>query len=174
MLVITQKFKRLLVLTSVVIVLVTGVITSFPVTVHAGTPAGCGTAAGPPTPGVTCPTSSTCTLNNGTCASCYKDQKNCIDCTNGKCSDPATTCNSKRCDLIENYVNPFINLFSGIVGLVITISLIAGGILYASSGGDPQKAATAKSRISKTIIAFFLYAFFYAFLQFLIPGGAFK
>ena len=88
--------------------------------------------------------------------------------------DPAITCTADNCDLIAKYVNPAINLFSLVFGLVAVISLILGGIQYSASEGDPQKTAQAKNRLYSTLIAIFAYLFLYAFLQFLIPGGAFK
>ena len=88
--------------------------------------------------------------------------------------DPAVKCNPNQCDFVAKYINPAINLFSLSFGLIATISIILGGMQYSASAGDPQKAAAAKSRISNTIIALFAYLFLYAFLQFLIPGGAFQ
>ncbi|HVA11407.1 MAG TPA: pilin [Candidatus Dormibacteraeota bacterium] len=85
----------------------------------------------------------------------------------------ASACRYKHCDLVNQYINPAINLFSLSFGLVAVISLIFGGIQYSASQGDPQKAASAKNRIYNTIIAIFAYLFLYTFLQFLIPGGAF-
>ncbi len=89
--------------------------------------------------------------------------------------DPAvySSCGASKCDFIGKYINPAINLFSLVFGLVAVISLILGGIQYSASQGDPQKAASAKGRLQNTIIAIFAYLFLYAFLQFLIPGGAF-
>lgn len=87
--------------------------------------------------------------------------------------DPAVYCNADKCDFVAKYVNPAIKLFSLSFGLIAVISIILGGINYSTSEGDPQKAASAKSRITNTIIAIFAYLFLYAFLQFLIPGGAF-
>jgi len=87
--------------------------------------------------------------------------------------DPAIKCDQSSCDLIAKYVNPAIDLFSLCFGLIAVISLIAGGIQYSASQGDPQKTAQAKSRITNTILAIFAYLFLYAFLQFLVPGGAF-
>lgn len=94
----------------------------------------------------------------------------------GKASneDPAVYCNASKCDFVAKYINPAISLFSLSFGLIATISLILGGIQFSASEGDPQKAASAKSRISNTIIAIFAYLFLYTFLQFLIPGGAFR
>lgn len=114
-----------------------------------------------------------CKLNDGTCASCYQSG-NCIDCSEVACNDQAVECNGDRCDLIKNYVNPFITLLSALVGLVVVMSLIMGGIQYTASEGDPQKAANAKNRLQKTVFAFVLYIFLYALLQFLIPGGIFR
>ncbi len=78
------------------------------------------------------------------------------------------------CDLVNLYINPAIDVFSGLFGLIAVISLILGGIQYSASAGDPQKAGQAKDRISKTIFAIFAYFFLYAFLQFIVPGGAFN
>jgi hypothetical protein len=83
-------------------------------------------------------------------------------------------CDGKNdCNLIQLYVNPFINLLSIVVGLVVAASLIMGGIQYTASSGDPQKTGAAKSRIQNTLLAFLAYAFMYAFLNFLVPGGIF-
>jgi hypothetical protein len=90
------------------------------------------------------------------------------------CGDSAVTCSSSHCDLIAEYLNPFIKALSGIVGLVVVISLIYGGIQYSASEGDPQKAAQAKSRITKTVFAFIVFIFLFALLQFLVPGGVFQ
>ena len=86
----------------------------------------------------------------------------------------ASVCDDGGCDLIANYVNPSIRLLSALVGLVAAISLIMGGIQYSASTGDPQKTSAAKSRISKTILGLIIYAFLYAFLNFLVPGGIFN
>lgn len=79
----------------------------------------------------------------------------------------------EKCDLISIYLNPTIQLFSALVGIVIVISIVIGGIQYASSAGDPQAAAAAKGRIRNAIIALLAFLFLYALLNFLIPGGLF-
>jgi uncharacterized membrane protein len=65
-------------------------------------------------------------------------------------------------------------MLSGLFGLIAVISVIIGGIQFSASGGDPQRVAVARQRISKTVLAIFAYAFLYAFLQFIIPGGVFN
>ncbi len=66
-----------------------------------------------------------------------------------------------------------INALSALVGIVIVISIIMGGIQYAASGGDPQKVSAGKERILNAIVAFFVFIFLYAFLQYIVPGGVF-
>jgi hypothetical protein len=77
------------------------------------------------------------------------------------------------CDLVKEYLQPTLDLISGLVGIVVVISLILGGIQYSAAEGDPQKSAKAKNRIANTIFALIAYFFVYAFLQFLVPGGIF-
>lgn len=97
-----------------------------------------------------------------------------INCdTEVNCEDPAASgsCDNEGCDLIGKYVNPAITALSAMVGIAAVASLIYAGIQYSTSSGDPQKVAEAKDRITKTLMAFVMYLFFFAFLQFLIPGG---
>ncbi len=87
---------------------------------------------------------------------------------------PPTNCTSGgSCDLVSIYIEPVINLLSGLVGIVAVISLISAGIMHATAEGDPQKASRARARIVNTLIALIAYFFLYAFLQFLIPNGLF-
>lgn len=90
-------------------------------------------------------------------------------------ADPAATggqCKSAgKCDLIDKYINPFINFMAALVGIAVVISIVVGGIQYASSAGDPQKVTMAKKRIQNAIIALIAFLFLYAMLQFLVPGG---
>lgn len=118
----------------------------------------------------TCPDGYSTPNNNGICPTCQQAG----GCDYGKTTDPASKCNKKSCDLIAKYVNPTINVLSGLVGLIAAASIIFAGIQYSSSDGDPQKAAKAKSRITNTLLALIMYLFLFAFFQFLIPGGVFN
>ena len=124
------------------------------------------------TTGIHCSSSS-----SGTCPICASNNK----CLSPACR-PSQTSSDISCQsnsictvgsncLYSNYINPVINLLSGMVALVVIGSIIAGGIQYSASAGDPQKTAKAKSRITNSILAFLAYIFLYAFLQFIIPGG---
>lgn len=109
-------------------------------------------------------------------AKAKKDSNTTGACGADYCPDEAASksCNQDACDLISLYLNPAISVLSGVVALVVTGSIIMGGIQYSASEGDPQKAAKAKNRISNAIFALIAYLFLYAFLQFLVPGGVFN
>jgi hypothetical protein len=123
------------------------------------------------------PKSKTCTDTNGDKKIDIKDldpQKPCQfpDKLDSTPDGAAKTCTGGDCSgLIKNYVNPFIKLLSGLVGVIVVISIVVGGIQYASAGGDPGKVSAAKKRIYNTIIALLAYLFMFAFLNWLIPGG---
>lgn len=77
-----------------------------------------------------------------------------------------------NCELVKTYIQPAVDFFAAIVGVAVVISMIYGGIEYASSAGDPQKAAGGKKRIRNGLFALLLFFFFYAFLRFaLLPGN---
>lgn len=86
--------------------------------------------------------------------------------------DPALRpCTKGNCDLVKTYVDPFINVLAAAVGVVVTISIVIGGIQYSSSAGDPGKMQAARRRITNAIVALIGFFLFYAVLQWLIPGG---
>jgi len=76
--------------------------------------------------------------------------------------------------IMEKYIQPFINFLGIGFGIILTIMVVVGGIQYITSGSDPQKVAAAKSRISNAIFALVIFAFMYAILQWLVPGGIFQ
>jgi hypothetical protein len=91
--------------------------------------------------------------------------------------DPALSCannsdeedNSKDCDLIKKYVNPFIVFLTAVVGIAVTIGIISGGIRYASAGDDPQKVSAGKNQIRNALLALLTYIFLYAAIKWLTP-----
>jgi hypothetical protein len=121
--------------------------------------------------------SASCLPGDALCSTCQSNNASpseCGRCTTSNCADSAATCSNNDCDLIQKYVNPFINIMSVVFGLIAIISLILGGISYTTSEGDPQKTSRAKSRIANTIFAIIGYIFLYSFLQFIVPGGVFN
>ena len=64
-----------------------------------------------------------------------------------------------------------INFLAIGVGVVVTISIIIGGIQYSAAGSNPQAMAAAKKRITNALLALVAYMFLYGFVEYLIPGG---
>ena len=65
----------------------------------------------------------------------------------------------------------FVNVLSGMVGVVVVIMIIVGGIQYTASGDDPQAVAKAKGKIYNAVLALVLFIFGFTILQWVIPGG---
>jgi hypothetical protein len=78
---------------------------------------------------------------------------------------------AEHCNLIKKYVNPLITTLAALVGLSVVVGIVWGGIQYSAAGGDPQKVASAKDKIRRALTALVTFIFFYALLQWLIPGG---
>lgn len=79
----------------------------------------------------------------------------------------------EACVIFDKYLIPIMNLLIGAVGIIVAIMIIAGGIQYSASGGDPQAVNAAKSRIMNAIFALLAFAFLWSFLQWIVPGGIF-
>lgn len=88
------------------------------------------------------------------------------DCNAG----PGQSLNSGNCGIVKTLI-VIINILSAMVGVVIVAMLIVGGIQYSSAGDDPKKITAAKSRISNAILAFVVFIFMFAFLNWVVPGG---
>lgn len=116
---------------------------------------------------VTCPDGKTPKNNNVQNCSTNSADDNVV-------SDPAAKGNCadiNKCDLINNYVNPFINFLAALVGVGVVMGIVIGGIQYGSSAGDPQKVNAAKNRIRNALMALVAFLFLYTLLNFLVPGG---
>jgi hypothetical protein len=78
--------------------------------------------------------------------------------------------NSTQC-FFAKYLNPTVNLAAIVFGIIDVISIVSGGILISSSAGDSGKYAKGRQRIINALLALAAFIFFYAFMQYLIPGG---
>lgn len=67
----------------------------------------------------------------------------------------------------------FINLISVLIIIGASTMLIVAGIQYISAADNPQKIQAAKEKIRNVLIGIVAFFFMFAFLQWLIPGGAF-
>lgn len=95
-----------------------------------------------------------------TCQTGATDTSACISCNKVDCSG-----------LIVAYVNPAIKLLSGLVGIVVTISIVAAGIQYSTSKDETSKVTAARERIEKAVAALLAYLLLLALLNWIVPGG---
>lgn len=82
------------------------------------------------------------------------------------------TLDSSNCGIIK-YLLIFVNVLSGLVGIVVVGMIIFGGIQYSMAGDDPQKIQEAKKKISNALLGLVTFIFTYIFLQWVVPGGIF-
>jgi hypothetical protein len=66
-----------------------------------------------------------------------------------------------------------VNFLSALVGIVVIGTIILGGTQYAMAGGSPDAVAKAKKRVTDGLIAFAIFLFIFAAVQWLIPGSIF-
>lgn len=93
-------------------------------------------------------------------------------CKNGNAS--ACLKSSKGFNYIYSDLTTGLTFLAAGVGLVATIMLVVGGIQYITSNGNPQAVTAAKKKIGDVVLGLVAFAFLYAFLQWLIPGGIFN
>lgn len=77
----------------------------------------------------------------------------------------------QNCSITAEFIDPLIVFLSALVGIVVTASIIIGGIQYSAAGDNPQAVAAARKRIFNAILALLIYGLLYGFLNFIIPGG---
>lgn len=109
--------------------------------------------------------------------------------TNGECgvasglslpkSCPKYSCagkSSQEC-LTQNPITQWVVFFINVLGVVIIVGasamLVYAGVEYISAADNPDRVKKAKQKIINVIIGVIAFFFMYAFLQWLIPGGAF-
>lgn len=95
-------------------------------------------------------------------------------CQGEKCVDypNANYCQDAHSAIVD-VLFAIIRFLSYGVGLVVVGSIVAAGIQYTTSRGDPQATANAEKRIKATVAALLLYIFAYAILNYVIPKGFF-
>lgn len=90
--------------------------------------------------------------------------------SNQECTD-ATLKPDDHCKILK-YLVDFVNVLSAAVGVIVVIMIAVGGLQYSASRDNPQATAAAKQKIINALIGLLAYLFVYAFLQYIIPGGA--
>lgn len=70
-------------------------------------------------------------------------------------------------------IQTIVNILSAGVGIIVVIMIMIGGVQYSIAGDNPTALTAAKKKITDALIALFFFAFSFAFIQWLIPGGIF-
>ena len=96
------------------------------------------------------------------------------DCFNGKCPTAQQLTNKLQQNPIIKDIQVIVNALGAAVAVVVTISIIFGGIQYSLSGDRADEVTKAKKRISNSLVALLIFILTFTFLQWLIPGGVFK
>lgn len=86
----------------------------------------------------------------------------------GSCA--ATSC-TENCNLVQKYIDPFVEALTALVGVGVAISIIWGGIQYSRSANDPRVVAAAKRRITIALLVLVGFLLFSRFLNWVVPGG---
>ena len=129
------------------------------------------TAGQVPTSSGTCCNPSQVQITSTGAVNCAPASADCNTAAQSSLSGDGST--SMTC-LMQKYLNPFIDLLSAAIGIIVVITIVRGAIDYTTSGGDPARAASGKAHITNALIGLAAYLMIYAFLQFIIPGGLFN
>jgi hypothetical protein len=81
--------------------------------------------------------------------------------------------NTSGMSAVSSWLKTFINLFSAVIGVGAVIMIIFAGIQYSAARDNPQAIQAAKQKIYNVLIGLGAFIFLWAFMQWLIPGGAF-
>jgi len=127
----------------------------------------------------TCPSNGTvtdgCTCPSGQTPQ-YIDSRGTATCVSSGNGAGSSYYSDPSGDLATNpiikWLKNFINLFAAIVGVGAVIMIIWGGLQYTSARDNPQAVQSAKMKIVNVFIGIIAFVFLYAFMQWLIPGGA--
>jgi uncharacterized membrane protein YqhA len=67
----------------------------------------------------------------------------------------------------------FINILGVLIVVGASAMLVFAGVEYIAAADSPDRVKSAKQKITNVIIGVLAFFFLYAFMQWLIPGGAF-
>lgn len=86
------------------------------------------------------------------------------------CCPKGTGSDAQKC-ITAKYINPAVELLAATAAIAVVIGMMFGGIQYAASAGDPQKAAAGKGKVIKALYGLVGFLLLFSVLQFLTPGG---
>lgn len=82
--------------------------------------------------------------------------------------------NSTGQDAVVSVLKLVIQIMTAGVGVLAIGAVAFGGVVYASSAGDPGKVKKAYEIWTNTVIGILLFVFLVAITNFMIPGGVFS
>lgn len=94
-----------------------------------------------------------------------------------KCGGADTSiikCDGEGEDAIFGIISDIIKVMTGLIGLVAVGAVVYGAILYGSSSDSPEGVKKAKDIWMNVAIGLIAFAFMFAILNFIIPGGAWQ
>jgi hypothetical protein len=112
-----------------------------------------------------------CVCNKQVCT--WQSNYPCDDTLTGGKVDQDKVNNCLTQSPIVHDIQTIVNFLSAGVGVVVAGVIILGGIQYILAGGNATAVTAARQRIINGLIALFVFAFIFAFVQWLIPGGVF-
>ncbi|MDO4773866.1 MAG: hypothetical protein Q4A37_01945 [Candidatus Saccharibacteria bacterium] len=84
------------------------------------------------------------------------------------------SCSGEGQDAVINILKMVIQIMTAGVGVLAIGAVAFGGVVYASSSGDPGKMKKAYEIWTNTVIGILLFVFLVAITNFMIPGGVFS
>lgn len=97
-----------------------------------------------------------------------------------QCGNVTVSAALGNCDASPD-INPIFALIervitfaTGIFGLVLVLMIVIAGLEYVISGGNPERAKGAKTRIEQAATGFVLFVIMWGVLQFILPVGVFR
>ena len=75
------------------------------------------------------------------------------------------------CWQIEDILNLILTTLTIGAGVMATGSIIVAGAIYATARDNASQVQKAKTMIFNTVIGIIIYSFFWAIMQWIIPGG---
>lgn len=98
------------------------------------------------------------------------DTREAIECGSSNSSGVPVTADPERA--INNTVWDVINILSVIVGIIAVIMIIIGGFRYITSGGDPNRIASAKNTIIYALIGLLIAVFAQVIVRFVLKQSS--
>lgn len=86
------------------------------------------------------------------------------------CSNGTTNCTPPDLEDLSTVISNITSIALGLIGTIALLFLIQGGLLYLTSGGNPDQVMKAKNMIFYSIVGLILSIFSWAIIIFIIKA----